>query len=184
MYIDAKEYLMQYQKLKRDISKLEKRINEAESMIGISGVNYSGIPKTHTNKPSRMTENSALRLVELKEKYQSKLEKLVEKGNEIESVINKVEDSQLQELLYYRYIEGLTVEQTAEEMWLTPRWIYKQQKKALSKVAEIINDGIISEKFVQDYIRAKHKFNSLDFYVNNSSSRIVTDFSSFNKNYQ
>lgn len=155
----AIDFLNGYQWIKKDIKKLKTKIEDLEETMGITGVIISDMPKAHTNNISRPTERIALELVELKTEQGEQVAESLEKLEQIENVIESVDKHQLQDLLYYRYIEGLTIEQTADEMGISERHAYRIQPKAWAAVARIMGfkSDIIDPNFIQDYVRWKNQ---------------------------
>lgn len=74
-----------------------------------------------------------VKLVELRDRYASKLMEVMEKHEEI---LNKVDELPLVErtVIKLRYIKGLTVKQTAEETRYSERQIIRIQRRAISKL--------------------------------------------------
>lgn len=167
-YTDIQKYLKQYLHIKNQMRRLWEKIDDIEETYGVSGIEISDMPKAHTNVIQHPTEEIAIKLVALKESYQIKYSKALDKMKDIESTIDQIENEQLQELLYYRYIEGLTIEATAEEMDTSDRNIYYLQPKAWKAVAEVLDrDKLITREFIDQNVIWKTKANSLNFNKNN-----------------
>lgn len=57
---------------------------------------------------------------------------LVEKRRVIKAAIDAVPNERYRELLYYRYIMGMTYEEIADRMFCEIRWVFHLSNKALS----------------------------------------------------
>lgn len=172
-YKDIQKYLKQYLHIKNQLRRIQEKIDDLEETLGVSGMKISDMPRAHTNVTQHPTEDIAIKLISLKESYQRKYSKALDKMRDIESTIDQIENEQLQDLLYYRYINGLTIETTAEEMDTSDRNIYYLQPKAWKAVAEVLDkDKLITQEFIDQNIIWKTKVNSLNFNKNNQKVRI------------
>lgn len=59
------------------------------------------------------------------------IDALIDLRREIQGAIEKVPDENLQLLLTYRYIDGLSFEKIAEKLHYGYQWVYKLHRKAL-----------------------------------------------------
>lgn len=127
----VKEYLEQYRLLDNDIKiKQEQlvRIRELAEYVSPSfgGVKSEGI----SDKVGR----AAAKLADTQNELNQGIIKLIDLKREIEGVIAKVGDPVLEQLLVLRYINGMTWEQIADEMFYTYKWVCVLHKRALSKI--------------------------------------------------
>ena len=95
---------------------------------------------TGGNSSGNRTEDYLIRLAETERKTQEKLKELVGIREEIIEAIQKLEDSDLQTVLLWRYLEYLTFEQTAEKMHYSERNIRYKHKQALDKLCLVLPD--------------------------------------------
>ena len=63
------------------------------------------------------------------------IDSLIDLRRDIQGAIDKVPDENLQLLLTYRYIDGLSFEQIAEKMNYCERQVYRKHGEALSKIS-------------------------------------------------
>lgn len=70
-------------------------------------------------------------ILQLEEEADREIDALVALKGEIRRAIRTVEDPTLRLLLEYRYIHGLTWEQTADRMSYNDRWVRRLHGKAL-----------------------------------------------------
>jgi len=68
--------------------------------------------------------------------------------------IQRVYNPELMDLLIYRYIKGMTQEQTAEKMNISMSYLKKQGKLAL-KVFELENNVQNTQKILKKFVCAK-----------------------------
>lgn len=84
------------------------------------------------------------RLVELDERIDRLVDRLVETRLDIISAISELEDGRLRELLFKRYIEGKRFEQIAVEMRYSWRQTCRLHGEALVKMEEVINGSVVA----------------------------------------
>lgn len=150
-------FLESYQWKKKAIERLERKIDEIEETVGVNGVQYSDMPKAHTNSIHRPTEEIALKLIDLKNQYEVKYDEALKKMQEVEALIISVDDPLLMSFLELRYIDGMTMEETAEELDMSDRHIYRLQKKALKAACEKLGlSDPVDAEFVQKWVKWKN----------------------------
>lgn len=111
--MQAKKILTRYRRLTFIASRDEERIKQIEDTL-LKGMEMDGQPKgTKTGDP---TGRNAVMLAELRSKIERELiEAEVERQKTID-LIHKMEDPVCQELLYSRYILGLTWERVTDRL--------------------------------------------------------------------
>ncbi|MDE6005500.1 MAG: DUF1492 domain-containing protein [Oscillospiraceae bacterium] len=110
------------EKLERDRSHAE-QVSKINSGIG-SGSGSSG----------NCTEDALIRLAETERRTQEKLVKLVKIRDEIVRAIEQVEDSDMQSILVWKYLNYYTFEQVAEKMHYSLITIRRKHKQALDEI--------------------------------------------------
>lgn len=93
-----------------------------------------GAGAANTGRNINGTENAFADYAEIKAKYENKLAKLKQLRNEVKTVIENIDDDELQAVLYWHYIRLLTWEQVAEKMHYSDRTIKRKHIKALDKI--------------------------------------------------
>lgn len=93
--------LMQYRAIKAEIALIKSRYND---LLSLSAVQQSGMPAS--GKVGKPTEEAALKLEELKKRYQKGLVNLLTQEKEILDFIEGIEDAELAAYVRAKYIEG------------------------------------------------------------------------------
>ncbi len=126
----AKEYLLQYQQIQREIEDIDRRMAQVRLKYAApSAINYSDMPKAH-NSNHDLSDYIA-KMDELTDYMISKYNRL--RGIEIDIYmrVDRMENQQERELLRYRYIDGMTWTQVADAMLTTERNVYFIHGRAL-----------------------------------------------------
>lgn len=126
---EKKEYLLGYQHLNQRINRLLLEQQQWRELATRVSPNLSGMPG---GGKGGGTQGAISKIVDLETEINAEIDKLVEKRKEIEGIIRAVEDSTLQTLLEYRYINGKKWEEIALMMGYDYRYILKIHGKALS----------------------------------------------------
>ena len=126
----AKEYLLQYQHIQREIEDIDRRMAQVRLKYAApSAINYSDMPKAHNS--SHDLSDYVAKMDELTDYMISKYTRL--RGIEIDIYmrVDRMENQQERELLRYRYIDGMTWTQVADAMLTTERNVYFIHGRAL-----------------------------------------------------
>lgn len=118
----AKRYLSQVYWLEMQVeSKLmqEKELRSLAERVGMSMDRTAG---TRGGNPSGR-EEIYIKLVEAVRELDRKIDELVDKKREIQGVIEQVEDDDCRLVLEHKYLNFLTIEQIAEKMHYSERWV-------------------------------------------------------------
>ena len=132
----AKDYLMQYRKkmarwriLQAEVERLR---TDAESMR----INLDGMPRASGSKGR--TEALAIQLADYESRLMQEASELYMQSMRIITEIGMLKDHKHQQLLYKRYIEGITWEQIAVDMDITWRHCHRLHKLALMEFEKIM----------------------------------------------
>ena len=74
---------------------------------------------------------SPIEVIAIEGDINAAIDALIDLRREIQGAIDKVPDENLQLLLTYRYIDGLSFEKIAEKLHYGYQWVYKLHRKAL-----------------------------------------------------
>lgn len=128
-----KEYLWNYRKHGRRIKRIEAEIEEIRSMkMHTSQNDINGMPRGSSGKGDLSGYIAALE--EKEDKLYTEGVKQVEIYKEIHSRINKLEDEDERDVLFYRYIKGMNWWNVAKNIGLSERRIYEIHGKALKNL--------------------------------------------------
>lgn len=97
--------LSQYQHIRKEIEAIKNRLTVSLSAVSLDGMPSSGA----VAKP---TEDTALKLEELRRTYQHRLSELLRAEQEIITFINRMEDIELAVYVREKYIEGVRTDKT------------------------------------------------------------------------
>lgn len=131
--MNAKEFLQQVRTIDIIIDNKREEIRKLRSMIEISAVKYEGC-KTQSSGNHDKTANIICRIVDLENEINIEIEKLLNAKQEIMNVIDKINDPEMIDLLYRRYIHFEKWEKIAYKMNYSLRGIYKLHGRALQEI--------------------------------------------------
>lgn len=135
----AKEFLLQYQNMKRRIQSIEYVIEELETQVASISINMDGMP--HGTDTSDKTGRLAAAIVDKQEDLADLREEAFDVMNVVNGVISRVPNEEQKLLLTMRYINGYTWERIAVEMDYTYQWVAGPlHGTALQEVEKILAD--------------------------------------------
>lgn len=122
-------YLGQYRQLDAKITRLleeqrawrEKAMRMTPVLTPVPGGKGGGGP----------IERPIEKVIAMEGDINAAIDALIDLRREIQGAIDKVPDENLQLLLTYRYIDGLSFEKIAEKLHYGYQWVYKLHRKAL-----------------------------------------------------
>ena len=126
-----KAYLRAYRKHGKRIKRIESEIEEIRSMKMYPSSNNDGMP--HGSNQSDLSSYAVVLQEREDELYQEGV-KQVQAYKEIEHRINKLENEDERDVMFYRYIKGYDFWQIAQLMDCSEEWIYKPHGRALKKI--------------------------------------------------
>ena len=134
-------YLGQYRQLDAKITRLleeqrawrEKAMHMTPVLTPVPGGKGGGGP----------IERPIEKVIAIEGDINAAIDTLVDLRRDIQGAIEKVPDENLQLLLEYRYIDGLSFEKIAEKLHYGYQWVYKLHRKALDAVT--LQEAIESE---------------------------------------
>ena len=135
-----KEYLLEYRKLDKEIDAMVSesvRLRRLALSIGSTLSNTGGGSRGQAG--AARFEQAIDRLIVFEEKINGKIDCLIAKREEIETVIESIQEASLRTLLRNRYINGYTFERCAVEQNYCWRWILDMHGKALKEVGRVLN---------------------------------------------
>lgn len=130
---EKKEYLKQYKYIDNRINRKIEEYSLWYSRATKVTTTYSDMPKADTGQDK--IQASVEQMVLLSDEINKDVDTLVDLRADIEKAINLMDDEKLKDLLYLRYIRGMTWELVAEEMEYNYSYIvHDLHEKALKKV--------------------------------------------------
>lgn len=130
---EKQAYLMQYQTAERRINRLiDEKTLWMEKAIAISPT-YSAVPKNKGNDSNRV-QRAVERIIEVERDLDAEIDRQVDLRLSIEAAIQTLTDDRLQDVMRYRYIDGMTWESIAAVMHFTYQWVCKLHGQALKAI--------------------------------------------------
>ena len=139
-----KEELGEIIKIKKEIDQLRIKLKEMNygdndtivtDKVRGSMSQFPYLPRSFTIVgKEEMSEECLRQRDEIAIKIRIKTQKLMEKINKAFEYINSIEDSNIRQILTYRYIDGLTWEQTGEAMSYSWETVRKKHEKFLKSI--------------------------------------------------
>ena len=111
------------------LEKLEDDRNQAERIFK----NFSSLGSSKSGN-GNSTEDALIRLAETERRTQEKLAELVKIRDEIVQAIEQVDNSDMQAILVWKYLNYFNFEQVAEKMHYSVRNVKYKHKSALDKL--------------------------------------------------
>lgn len=131
MIITKKEYLRQYKYLDNRINRQLEEIQRLKSLAEKITPTYSDMPKSHNEQ--NQIQSAVEKIMILEHELDVLIDKYIDLRREIENKISAVDDLKLQDILKYRYIDGLTFEAIAIKMNYSYMQICRLHGQALNK---------------------------------------------------
>lgn len=79
-------------------------------------------------------QSSVIKICELEEELDQKIRELLSQRKEIVAVLDSLSDDNLRQLMRYRYIQGMTWDEIAEEMYYSRMQVCRLHGQALNKI--------------------------------------------------
>lgn len=129
-----KEHLRKYRMTGRRIRRIKAEIEEIKSMQMYPSINNDGMPRGTTQND---LSNYAAEIAEKEEELYNEGVDQVRQYKDISAKINSIENQDERDVLFYRYIKGMTFWEIAQEMDYSESGIYKLHGRALENIKEI-----------------------------------------------
>ena len=126
-----KTYLRAYRKHGKRTKRIESEIEEIRNMKMYPSSNNDGMP--HGSNQSDLSSYAAALQEREDELYQEGV-KQVQTYKDIEYRINKLENQDERDVMFYKYIKGFTWWQIAQLMEYSESWIYELHGRALKYI--------------------------------------------------
>lgn len=126
----AKEYLMTFKQIKREIEDIDKRMAQLRlKYIAPGAIDYDDMPKAHNTE--RDLSDYMAKMDELTNYLIRKYTKLRGVEVDIYMRVDKMDVQKERELIRYRYIDGMTWTEIAKALCTTERNVYFIHGRAL-----------------------------------------------------
>lgn len=135
----AKEYLSQYKDLNDSINAKLEQVGELRRKA--QTVSSGSSDGTHSSTPRDRIGEITARIVDLEREINEDIDRSIDLQREIRAAIATVPEARLRTLLEYKYINLLTLEETAVRMNYSYPQICRLHGRALQSVKMIWNDS-------------------------------------------
>lgn len=129
----AKEYLEQLRVLDRLINNKQQELEKLET-LATKVTSYNSGDRVQASGNQDKMADTVIKIIELKQEINADIDRLVDMKAEIIPVIDSVQDADMIDVLYKRYILFKKWEEIALEMHYTFRWVLKIHGRALQKI--------------------------------------------------
>lgn len=142
----AKDYLAQIRKIEHLISRLRSTVATLRSDLTSIGCELKP-DKVHTSEPKNTLEETVAKIDDLERKINIRIGELVNKKADALSRVEKISDSDRQNVLTARYVEGAKWERIAVDLNFSMRQVHRIHEAALLDFArenpDILKDGTL-----------------------------------------
>ena len=147
---EIQEYLGRYLDAAEKIRSEKDYVASLRSIVENTTTHLSLTAGRNPSKTTDKFEKTMIDIVEEERKLSVKLHKLALVQASVVSVISKVPDAKMQKLLYCKYVEGMKMNEIAEELEISRPGAYILLGKALKAAESIYHSQADSDTFRQD----------------------------------
>jgi len=126
-----------YKSAQERLARAEQKLEELETPLYDARIpKLTGMPRAQAHGSGSAQEKLADATIELRDYYAGQMAKLRRNAARIERELDELEPELLADVLRLRFIDGLTLEATAERMNYSVRHIRRLQRKAILKLKQ------------------------------------------------
>ena len=137
--MNAKEFLSRARLLEMQVQSKLMQVESLKSLANRMTSVYGMAPVSHTRDMTQM-QSTIIRIMEVEEELNRKIDELVDTKLEIGLVIDRVEDDQLRVILEKRFLCFKKISEIGWEMHYSVRWIRAQLQRGLEEVQRILDE--------------------------------------------
>jgi hypothetical protein len=138
----AKEYLERIREIDREIDLLIAERNRTLDIVLQITVDPSDV-RVQSGSISSRVENAAIRMIDLSEKIDKKIDEYIDMKAEAGRLIDRLDDSRYRAVLKYRYIDGMKWRDISKKMIYDICTVQRVGSEAISKLDEIVSYNVI-----------------------------------------
>ena len=135
----AKEYLERIREIDREIDLLIAERNRTLDIVLQITVDPSDV-RAQSGSISSRVENAAIRMIDLSEKIDKKIDEYIDMKAEAGRLIDRLDDSRYRAVLKYRYIDGMKWREISKRMCFDERWVLRLHEDASNCLGDIYNE--------------------------------------------
>ena len=147
---EIQEYIGRYLDAAEKIRSEKDYVASLRSIVENTTTHLSLTAGRNPSRSSDTFEKTMIDIVEEERKLSVKLHKLALVQASVVSVISKVPDAKMQKLLYCKYVEGMKMNEIAEELEISRPGAYILLGKALKAAESIYRSQTVLDTFRQD----------------------------------
>jgi len=129
----AKEYLMQVNKIDKDIDLKLEQLDSLYALATKATTVLSDMPKNHGSSECRM-EDTIVKIIDLENEINDEIDHLVDLKKQIKDMIRSMDDVDYRLILESRYVCGLQWKDISKLVGYERRYLFKLHDKALLEV--------------------------------------------------
>lgn len=133
----AKEYLKRYRHAVKMINRKTEQLKDLRMMSESLGGFSDGDRVQSSGNHDKIASNVA-KIVDLESEILSDINRMIEIKQDVINTIDLIEDEDLKEVLYMRYLEFRTWIDIAYEVGCSYQWIHELHGRGLNKIHELI----------------------------------------------
>lgn len=138
--LNAKEYLLQYTDLARQIVNKAEEIQRLETLVTKVNTPTDSSDRVKSSGNQDKMADAVCKIADLQTELQADITRMADLQDEIKQTISKVSNTEHRDVLYKRYILNMTWERIAVELNVSYRHTTRLHGIALQEVEKIIKD--------------------------------------------
>ena len=124
-----------YKAAQERLARAERRLEELETPVyDPRPAQLTGMPRAPRSRPGSAQEQLADATLDLRREYMHQIARMRSIAAEIERALDKLEPPVLADVLRLRFLDGLSVRQTAETLHYSKGRIYQLQREAVREM--------------------------------------------------
>ena len=147
---EIQEFLGRYLDAAEKIRSEKDYVASLRSIVENTTTHLSFTAGRNPSKPTDKLENTMIDIVEEERKLSVRLHELALIQASVVSLISKVPDAKMQKLLYCKYVEGMKMNEIAEELDISRPGTYLLFGKALKTAESIYRSQPVLDNFRQN----------------------------------
>lgn len=132
--MNAKEYLMQYTDLTRQIVNKAEEIKRLETLVTKVNAPYDNSDRVKSSGSQDKMADAVCKIADLQTELKADINRMADLREDIKQTIGKVANAEYRDILYKRYILDKTWEQISVDMDFSYQWTCKLHGRALHEV--------------------------------------------------
>ena len=137
--LKGRDYLESVRHIERLIERLKMQIELEESMLTDTAIHYKDVNVQTSGVKDLMSEKIP-EIIELREELEKYIRSLERKKLTILRVIKRIDKLDQQQLIILRYLQGMTIEQTADSMGWSYTWTWNALRRAVEEFENLFEE--------------------------------------------